>query len=87
MPLLGKREHSTVEVLVNYLLNNSTDKFYLHYNNVDFDNMKKIFNDELNVTLKNFADLNYQLSFFVKTLNIESFILRKKILTLDIISN
>ena len=72
----GKRDHSTLEVLVNYSSNNSTDKFYLDYKNTDFDSMRKIFNDEFNVTLKNFTDVNDQLTYFVKTLNIanESFI-------------
>ena len=53
---------------------------YLDYNNADFDSMRKIFNDEFNVLLKNFTDVNDQLSYFVKTLNIakESFIPRKK---------
>ena len=53
---------------------------YLDYNNADFDSMRKIFNDEFNVTLKKFTDVNDQLSYFVKTLNIakESFIPRKK---------
>ena len=80
MPPLGKSDHSTIEVLVNYSWNNSTDKFYLDYKNADFDNMRKIFNDEYNVTLKNFVDVNDQLTYFVKTLNIakESFIPRKK---------
>ena len=42
--------------------------------------MRKIFNDEFNVTLENFTDGNDQLSYFVKTLNIakESFIPRRK---------
>ena len=42
--------------------------------------MRKIFNDEFNVTLENFTNGNDQLSYFVKTLNIakESFIPRKK---------
>ena len=80
LPPLGKSDHSTIEVLVNYSWNNSTDKFYLDYKNADFDNMRKIFNDEYNVTLKNFVDVNDQLTYFVKTLNIakESFIPRKK---------
>ena len=80
LPPLGKSDHSTIEVLVNYLSNNSTDKLYLDYNNDDFDSMRKIFNDEFSVTLKNFTDVNDQLSYFVKTLNIakESFIPRKK---------
>ena len=77
---LGKSDHSTVKVLINYSSNNSSDKFYLDYKNADFDNMRKIFNDEFNVTLKNFIDVNDQLTYFVKTLNIakESFIPRKK---------
>ena len=80
LPPLGKSDHSTIEVLVNYSSNNSTDKFYLDYKNADFDSMRKIFNDEFNVTLKKFTDVNDQLSYFVKTLNIakESFIPRKK---------
>ena len=52
LPPLGKSDHSTIEVLVNYSSNNSTDKFYLDYKNADFDSMRKIFNDEFNVTLK-----------------------------------
>ena len=52
LSLLGKSDHSTIEVLVNYSSNNSTDKFYLDYKNADFDSMRKIFNDEFNVTLK-----------------------------------
>ena len=42
--------------------------------------MRKIFNDEFNVTLENFTNGNDQLSYFVKTLNIakESFIPRRK---------
>ena len=53
---------------------------YLDYNNADFDSMRKIFNDEFNVLLKNFTDVNDQLSYFVKTINIakEPFIPRKK---------
>ena len=51
LPPLGKSDHSTIEALVNYSSNNSTDKFYLDYNNADFDSMRKIFNDEFNVTL------------------------------------
>ena len=80
MPPLGKSDHSTVEVLVNYSSNNITDKFYLDYNNADFDSMRKIFNDEFNVTLRDFTDVNDKLSYFVKTLNIAkiSFIPRKK---------
>ena len=72
----GKSDHSTLEVLVNYSSNNSTDKFYLDYKNTDFDSMRKIFNDEFNVTLKKITDVNAQLTYFVKTLNIanESFI-------------
>ena len=48
--------------------------------NADFDSMRKIFNDEFNITLKSFTDVNNQLTYFVKTLNIakESFIPRKK---------
>ena len=82
LPPLGKSDHSTIEVLVNYSSNNSTDKFYLDYKNADFDSMRKIFNDEFNVTLENFTDVNEQLTYFVKTLNIakESFISRKKCL-------
>ena len=52
LPPLGKSDHSTIEVLVNYSSNNSTDKFYLDYKNADFDSMRKIFNNEFNVTLK-----------------------------------
>ena len=82
LPPLGKSDHSTVEVLVNYSSNNSTDKVYLDYNNTDFDSMRKVFNDEFNVILKNFADVNDQLSnlSYFKTPNIvrESFIPRKK---------
>ena len=75
---LGKSDHSTIEVLVNYSSNNSTDNFYLNYTNADFDSMRKIFSDEFNVTPKNFTDVNDQLTYFVKTLNIakESFIPR-----------
>ena len=51
LPPLGKSDHFTIEVSVNYS-NNGTDKFYLDYNNTDFGSMKKIFNDEFNVTLK-----------------------------------
>ena len=70
LPPLGKSHHSTIEVLVNYSSNNSTDKFYLDYNNADFDSIQKVFND-----------VNYQLSYFLKTLNIakEPLIPRKKI--------
>ena len=31
LPPLGKSDHSTIEVLLNYSSNNSTDKFYLDY--------------------------------------------------------
>ena len=50
LPHLGKSDHSTIEVLVNYSSNNSTDKFYLDYNNANFDSMRNIFNGEF-VTL------------------------------------
>ena len=42
--------------------------------------MRKIFNDEFNVTLRDFTDINDKLNYFVKTLNIAkvSFIPRKK---------
>ena len=56
--------------LVKFSWNNSTNKFYLDYNNADFDRMRKILNDEFNVTLKNFTDVNDRLSYFVKTLNL-----------------
>ena len=52
LPPLSKSDYSTIEVLVNYSSNNSTDKFYLDYKNADFDSMRKIFSDEFNVTLK-----------------------------------
>ena len=92
MPPLGKSDHYTIEVLVNYSSNNSTDKFYLDYKNADFDSMRKIFNGEFNVTLKkkNFTDVMDQLTYFVKTVNIakESFIPRKNVLiTLEMILN
>ena len=50
------------------------------YDNANFDSMRKIFNNEFNVTVKNFTNVNDQLSYVVKTLNIaeESFIPRKK---------
>ena len=70
LPPLGKSDYSTIEVLVNYSSNNSTDNFYLNYKNADFDSMGKIFSDEFNVTPKNFTDVNDQLTYFVKTLNI-----------------
>ena len=34
LPPLGKSDHPTVKVLVKYSSNNSTDKFYLDYNNI-----------------------------------------------------
>lgn len=42
--------------------------------------MQKVFNDKFNITLKHFTDVNYQLSYFLKTLNIakEPLIPRKK---------
>ena len=58
--------------LVKFSWNNSTNKFYLDYNNADFDRIRKILNDEFNVTLKNFTDVNGRLSYFVKTLNLYS---------------
>ena len=33
LPPFGKSDHPTVKVLVKYSSNNSTDKFYLDYNN------------------------------------------------------
>ena len=87
LPPLSKSDHSTVEVLVNYSSNNSTDKFYLDYNNVDFDSMQKIFNDEFNIILKNFADVNDQLSYFGKTLKNHSSLEKNVLLTLGIILN
>ena len=74
LPPLGKNHHSAVLVnyiskLVNYSSNKSTDKFYLDNNNVDFDSMQKIFNGEFNIMLKDFTDVNDQLSYFVKTLD------------------
>ena len=50
LPHLGKSDHSTIEILVNYSSNNTTDKFYLDYNNANFDSMINIFNGEF-VTL------------------------------------
>ena len=58
--------------LVKFSWNNSTNKFYLDYNNADFDRMRKILNDEFNVTFENFTDVNDRLSCFVKTLNLYS---------------
>ena len=79
MPSLGKSDHCSIEVLVWYSSNNSTDKFYLGYINADFDSMRKVFSDKFNTALKNFTDVNDQLRYFVKTLNIakELFIPRK----------
>ena len=60
------------------------------YDNADFDSMRKIFNNEFNVTVKNFTNVNDQLSYVVKTLNIaeEPFIPRKNVLlTIGIILN
>ena len=88
---LGKSDHSTVELSVNYSSNNGTDKFCLDYNNADFDSMRKVLSDKFNFTFKNFTDVNDQLSYVVKTLNVTkvSFIPRKKnaLLTLGIILN
>ena len=82
LPPLSKSDYSTIEVLVNYSSNNSTDKFYLDYKNADFDSMRKIFSDEFNVTLKwpKWPDINDQITYFVKTFNIaeESFFPRKQ---------
>ena len=65
---LGRSDHFTFEVSVN-----------LDYNNADFDGMQKAFNDKFNITLRNFTDVNGQVSYFVKTLILakESFITRK----------
>ena len=57
------------------------------YDNADFDSMRKIFNNEFNVTVKNFTNVNDQVSYVVKTLKNHSSLEKNVLLTIGIILN